>query len=116
MVYEVEEADECLFPLLKKLLLIISLSELTALLTQTVGWEWPSLEYLEHRLCTKIMQTPLLGSLTSERIGMLVNGGNLDQKGNPLVTFGLCIVSNFCWCLATDCSFGLFVCVFCCFG
>ena len=74
--------DECLFPLLKKLLLI-SLPELTALVTQTVVWEWPSLECLELRSCPKIMQTALIGPLTSERIGLLVNGGNLDHGGNP---------------------------------
>lgn len=49
--------------------------ELNALVTQTVALEL-SLEYLELRSCANIMQTPLLGPLTSERIGLLVNGGN----------------------------------------
>ncbi|XP_039139727.1 probable disease resistance protein At4g27220 [Dioscorea cayenensis subsp. rotundata] len=72
---EEKQVDDCLFPLLKKLLLI-SLHELTALVTQTVAWEWPSLEYLELRSCPKIMKTALIGPLTSERIGLLVDGGN----------------------------------------
>ena len=105
-----EEADECLFPLLKKLLLI-SLPELTALVTETVVQEWPSLEYIQLRSCTKIMHTPLLGPLTSERIGLLVNGGNFDHRRNPVLIvfacwwFGLvclCIVSNFFQCLVAD--------------
>lgn len=60
VVLEEEEEGECLFPVPKKFLLL-SLPELSALVTRMVVWERPSLEYHELRLCTKIMQTPLLG-------------------------------------------------------